>query len=55
MVGLINYYYSSGMLHLFIDAPINTDKPNEGQKTFRGDSYSIITQEDAWKVSENIK
>lgn len=50
MVGLINFYFSSGMLSLFIDTSINEDHPDLGQKTFRGDEFPMITQQDAWKV-----
>lgn len=49
MVGLINFYFSSGMLSLFIDASINEDTPDMSQKTFRGDENPLVTQEDAWK------
>ena len=44
MVGLINFYFSSGMLSLFIDTPLNDDT----EMTFRGDSAPMVTQADAW-------
>ncbi len=50
MVGLINYYFSSGMLSLFIDAPIVDTQGSPSQKTFRGDSFALITMADAWAV-----
>jgi hypothetical protein len=52
MVGSINYYFSIGMLSLFIDAPTNPDHPTMTQKTFRGNS--MITQQDAWDVITHL-
>ena len=48
MVGSINYYFSVGMLSLFVDAPINPDQPQMTQKTFRGNS--MVKIQDAWDV-----
>ena len=56
MVGLINFYFSSGMLALFIDAPLDDSDDslppltNPLQKTFRGDQEPMVTQADAWAV-----
>ena len=44
MVGLISFYFSAGMLSLFIDA--STNQMNT-QKTFRN---GFITFDDVWSV-----
>lgn len=44
MVGLINFYFSSGMLSLFVDQPVNN---NPVAVTFRN---GFTTYEDVWNV-----